>query len=269
MKDIKFFIDTGDEDYIKTIWESFLSKGLSGREVVGITTNPNAMSKCNIHNIVDFEKKTHNLCKLVSNIRNDNKGVVYVQHPDSNVSVDSLKKWIDLILTFSDGNTKVGLKIPPYQHLLELVEEYQGKIDFNVTGVADCSTALMSFTYSPRYVSLIPGRMEEKGIDAVSQMKFIDQRKNRFNYELITGSMRTVEGLLSAIQGNTVPTIGTRVFDILKTKNIDEFIKLWSITLELQSIKFSPHIDQRMTDLSVDFFKQMDSMGEQLKNNIS
>ena len=111
--------------------------------------------------------------------------------------------------------------------------------------------------------------MEEKGIDAVSQMKFIDQRKNRFNYELITGSMRTVEGLLSAIQGNTVPTIGTRVFDILKTKNIDEFIKLWSITLELQSIKFSPHIDQRMTDLSVDFFKQMDSMGEQLKNNLS
>lgn len=269
MKEIKFFIDTGDEDYIKTIWESFLSKGFSGKEIIGITTNPNAMSKCNIHNIFDFETKTRNLCKLVSDIRKDNEGVVYVQYPDSNVSVESLKKWIDLILTFSDGNTKVGLKIPPYQHLLELIEEYKGKIDFNVTGVADCSTALMSFTYSPRYVSLIPGRMEEKGIDAVSQMKFIDQRKNRVNSELITGSMRTVEGLLSAIQGNTVPTIGTKVFDILKTKNIDEFAKLWSIISELKSIKFSPHINQKMTDLSIDFFKQMDFMGEQLNNNLS
>ena len=127
----------------------------------------------------------------------------------------------------------------------------------------------MSFTYSPRYVSLIPGRMEEKGIDAVSHMKFIHQRKDKVNSELITGSMRTVEGLLSAIQGNTVPTIGTRVFDIIKIKNIEYFVKLWSIASDLQSIKFSPHIDQRMTDLSVDFFKQMDSMGEQLKNNLS
>jgi len=59
------------------------------------------------------------------------------------------------------------------------------------------------------------------------------------------------------------------VFDILKTKNVEEFIKLWSITSNTQSITFSPHIDQRMTDLSVDFFKQMDSMGEQLKNSLS
>lgn len=269
MSDIKFFIDTGDLVYISNLWESYLSKGLTGKEVVGVTTNPNAMAKCNIHTLPEFETRTRALCQLVSKIRQDDKGVVYVQHPESNITPDGLRYWISTILKFSDGQTKVGLKIPPYLPLLQLVEEYRGVIDFNVTGVADCSTALLSFTYSPRYVSLIPGRMEEQGINAIAQMRYIDQRANKKLSELITGSMRTVEGLKSAIVCNTVPTIGTRVFDLLIGKSISEFVELWNYENPNSFLAFSPHVDSRMTDLSVAFFKQMDQMGDALRQNMT
>jgi hypothetical protein len=268
MSEIKLFIDTGDESYIKNIWEDFLSKGLTGKEIVGITTNPNAMSKCNVNTLQEFESKTRTLCKLISNIRKDDLGVVYVQHPDSNVSCEDLDKWISTILKFSDGQTKVGLKIPPYQNLLQKIDEYRGIIDFNVTGVADCSTALYCFTYLPRYVSLIPGRMAEVGIDASEHMGFIDQRKERKKSELITGSMRTIEGLSLSIKYNTVPTIGTRVFDLLIQNDISSFIKLWEFETPNDYIKFSPHVDARSTDLSISFFNQMDQMGNQLKLNL-
>lgn len=268
MKEIKLFIDTADESYIKNIWDNFLSNGLTGKEIVGITTNPNAMSKCNVHTLAEFESKTRTLCKLISEIRKDDKGVVYVQHPDSNVSCENLDKWISTILKFSDGQTKIGLKIPPYQKLLEKIEQYRNIIDFNVTGVADCSTALYSFTYSPRYVSLIPGRMEEVGINASEHMRFIDQRKEKIKSELITGSMRTIEGLLSAIKHNTVPTVGSRVFDLLIKHDINLFIKLWDFEDPIDYIKFSPYIDSRSIDLSVAFFNQMDQMGSQLNCNL-
>lgn len=269
MNNVKFFIDTGDVNYISNIWKTFLSTKLNGKEVVGITTNPNAMSKCNIHTMLDFENKTRELCKIVSSIRNDNKGVVYVQHPNSNITQLQLKKWIDMILKFSDGQTKVGLKIPPYVPLLQLIKDYKETIDFNVTGVADCSTALLSFTYLPRYVSLIPGRMEEQGIDSMLHMKYIDQRFNKENSELITGSMRTIEGLKSAIHCNTIPTIGTKVFDLLISKNIDEFVNLWNFQNNNDYIKFSPLIDQKSHTLSVQFFNQMDTMGEKLNQELN
>ena len=268
MSKIKFFIDTADEKYISQAWD-FLSKGLTGKEIVGITTNPNAMSKCDINTIQDFEIKVKNLCKIVSNIRGDDKGVVYVQHPNSEVSIEEFENWIHKIMTFTDGQTKVGIKIPPYLPLLNLIEKYKNIIDFNVTGVADCSTAMFCFTYLPRYVSLIPGRMEEKGIDAVSHMKFIHQRKEKDISELITGSMRTIEGLKSAVQCNTVPTIGTRVFDSLFNKELSEFINIWDFNQDVNFLKLSPTVNNNSLDLSIAFFNQMDEMGNSLKNNLN
>ncbi len=267
MTDPKFFIDTGDEAYIKKTW-NFLSNHVKGIEMVGITTNPNAMFKCNVQTVQEFESKVKNLCEIVSNIRNDDKGVVYVQHPDSNVSIDNLRKWIDRILKLSDGRTKVGLKIPPYVPFLQLIEEYKNKIDFNVTGVADCSTALMCFTYLPRYVSLIPGRMEEMGVNANSQMKYIHQRNLNGKSELITGSMRTIAGLKSAVFYGTVPTIGTRVFDLFFEKTPVDFVDIWNSKDSSDYLKFSPEVNQTMTDLSIGFFKQMDDMGKVLNSNL-
>ena len=64
------------------------------------------------------------------------------------------------------------MKIAPHKRMLELNEELKDKIDLNVTGTADCSTALMSLSYGVRYVSIIPGRMEEKGIVSKSGGKW-------------------------------------------------------------------------------------------------
>lgn len=265
---MKFFIDTADESYIKQLWNKFLSKELSGKEILGVTTNPNAIEKCNISSIEEFESKVKSLCEVISSIRKDDLGIVYVQHPDSNVSEENLDKWINRVLKLSDGKTKIGLKIPPYKNILDLIEKYRNIIDFNVTGVADCSTALMSFSYSPRYVSLIPGRMEEQGVDANAHMQFISQRKNTSQSELITGSMRTIDGLVSAIVYKTVPTIGTRVFDLITEKQVKDFIDLWNCKKDQINIKFSPHINQINTDLSLSFFDQMDEKGLNLKKSL-
>ncbi len=268
MKKIDFFIDTADEQYINDTW-NYLRTALTGKEISGITTNPSAMSKCNIHTFEEFKVKVKNLCKLVSSIRQDNLGVVYVQHPDSTISIDDLKSWIDKILPLSDGQTKVGLKIPPYFHLLNEIEKYRNIIDINVTGVADCSTAMMCFTYSPRYVSLIPGRMEEVGVDANLQMKYIDQRNKNKKSELITGSMRTIDGLKSAILYNTVPTIGTRVFNQLFQTPIDEFINLWiDRDVENNYLTISPYVTESMSNLSKSFFIEMDKLGYNLAQNL-
>ena len=108
--------------------------------------------------------------------------------------------------------------------MLELNEELKDKIDLNVTGTADCSTALMSLSYGVRYVSIIPGRMEEKGIDAKNQIAYLNQRK-KDNSEIITGSMRTLDGLKWAFEYGTVPTIGTKVWDLILEKDyVNKFI---------------------------------------------
>jgi hypothetical protein len=111
--------------------------------------------------------------------------------------------------------------------------------------------------------------MEERGINAEEHMKFIDQRANKMKSELITGSMRTVRGLASAIMYNTIPTIGTKVIDLLKLNSTSDFISLWEHETADPDILFSPTVTSQMTALSDEFFKQMDTMGKQLNLNLS
>ena len=92
-----FFFDTADIDYIKKLWKRF-SKDIPSNLVAGITTNPNAFSKINLNNLSEWKLTTKNLCKLVTEIRNDGKGVVYVQIPYSRMKKKQINEWIDLIL---------------------------------------------------------------------------------------------------------------------------------------------------------------------------
>ena len=173
--------------------------------------------------------------------------------------------WANRIIDWSDGQTKVGMKIAPYVEMLELNYELKKKIDLNVTGTADCSTALLALSYGVRYVSIIPGRMEEKGVDAKKQIAFISQRK-KDNSEIITGSMRTLDGLKWAFEYGTVPTIGTRVWDlIIENEQVNKFIY---DSIELEPINFSPHIDINMTKLSEDFFIEMNNLGSKTYEEI-
>ena len=258
----KFFFDTANIEYIKEAW-SKLESSVDKNKVVGITTNPNAFFKINKLTLKEWFELTPKLCELVSNIRQDDKGVVYIQGPSSKMSPDDILRYAETVSKLTDGNTKVGLKIAPYDYVLKIVPRLNEILDVNVTGVADAGTALKSITYPVRYMSIIPGRMEEVGIDAKSQIAFINQ-SNLGNTEIIAGSMRTIEGLVWTFQYGTVPTIGERVWnEIFKEDNLSKIINIdYSIDATIP-YQFCPSIDQRNYDLSDAFFNQMDDCGKQ------
>lgn len=264
----KFFFDTADYGYIKNTWAA-IKQDVNSNLVEGITTNPNAFFKVNKLSIKEWFDTIPYLCETVSEIRGDNRGVVYIQGPCSTMSAEELIAYAERVSKLSDGNTRVGLKIPPYVESLKATRELSAFTDVNVTGVSDAATALKCFTYpSVRYVSVIPGRMEEVGIDARAQIAFINQANER-RPELIAGSMRTIEGLAWTFQYGTVPTIGERVWNlILENHNID---KLLNIDYESKNIivpQYAPIIDDRSYNLSKSFFEQMDNCGKQAYSEI-
>jgi len=258
---VDFFFDTADEKYVGDIWDK-LSDHVDPRHVRGITTNPNAFKKINMFNLSEWEDQLVKLCETVTNIRKDDGGVVYVQCPVSTMHPDYALDWAKHISSFTDGTTRLGLKIPPFKPILEKVNEINRHMEVNVTGVSDCSTALNCFSYPVKYVSMIPGRMEEKGIDAKSHVQFVNQRMSvGQGQDMITGSMRTIEGLRWVSEYGTVPTIGSRVWDLIFDEmGVEEFAAL-EYKDQDSWIKFSPHISDTNTQLSVDFFEQMDECG--------
>lgn len=261
-----FFFDTADTDYIRKTWDDVGSQ-LDPSQVRGITTNPNAFMKIEAHQLGEWEKKLPELCSLVTEIKGDDTGVVYVQAPRSTMTPEEVISYAQHISQFSDGTTKLGLKIPPFQPILEVVDELNKYMETNVTGLSDCSTALSCLSYNVRYISLIPGRMEEKGVDAKSHVLFTRRRKNEgtsLTGEIIAGSMRTIDGLEWVCNYGTVPTIGTRVWDQI-VGNSDILSKVATFGKEIVScrdLNFSPHIIDVNTQLSVDFFQQMDECGK-------
>ena len=261
---INFFFDTADENYIKDSWGK-LKGVVNPNYVSGITTNPNAFMKVNMLNLNEWEQHLPILCEVVSDIRGDDAGVVYVQAPNSNMEAYDVLKWAEHISKFNDGNTKLGLKIPPFKPILDVVGELNDIMEVNVTGVADCATALHCFTYGVRYVSIIPGRMEEKGLDAKSHISYVNQRL-KSKSDIITGSMRTLEGLRWVSEYGTVPTIGTGVWDLIfNVMGVEEFNSIERVEPTKWS-KFSPLVTDVSTQLSIDFFNQMDECGDTTYN---
>ena len=265
---MKFFFDTADTEYIRQTWDK-LKNEIDPRCVAGITTNPNALHKIGANSLQKWKEKALELCNLVSEIRQDLFGVVYIQQPNSKMEPDEVLRWVSLISQWGNGGTSIGLKIPPYKNILEITDELSLGAEVNVTGVSDCSTALRAFSYGVRYVSIIPGRMEEKGIDAKAQISFTNQRKAD-NSNIITGSMRTVEGLKWVCKYGTVPTIGTRVWDKLFDEvSVKEFKQFWDQPEKTADPLFSPTVDEKMTSLSKSFFEQMDDLGRPVNEEFS
>jgi len=255
-----FFYDTADLKYIKNNWAR-LQDVVEPHHVRGVTTNPNAFEKVEMLHLKEWEAQLSKLCELVSEIRGDDRGVVYVQAPNSRMSASQVLRWAEHIHKFNDGNTKLGVKIPPFKEILDVVDELNQYMETNVTGIADCATALSCLTYDVRYVSIIPGRMEEQGIYAKEHVLFAQRRKTDKS-EIIAGSMRTIEGLRWVCEAATVPTIGTRVWDKLldpQQFNLEEITTFNA--RELRSEKYSPTITHGNTQLSLDFFQQMDICG--------
>lgn len=253
-----FFFDTANIDFIKSTLDKYGSH-INPKWVRGITTNPNAFSKINKFHLNEWISHAKEMGKLVQEIRGDNEGEIHIQAPYSYMEPGDILEYAKMISDITEGTCKVGMKIPPYQGALQYVDKFNEYVITNVTGLADSATALKCCTYNVGYISIIPGRMEEVGIDAKTAIAFVNQC-NFGNTEIITGSQRTTDQIIYSFYLNTIPTIGEKCWsDIFEG---DNFQKILNIQYEYEPVgPFSPLISQENINLSLAFFKQMDGLG--------
>jgi hypothetical protein len=260
---LSFFFDTANIPYLEKLWSENLKPYISPKMLRGITTNPNAFKKVNMFRLKEWTDHLPRLCELISNIRQDGDGIVYVQEPCSSMSPDEITRFAEYICKFDDGNTKLGLKIPPYKKVLDIVDDLNMIMETNVTGVSDVGTALFSSSYNVNYVSVIPGRMEEVGVNAKAHLIYL-MNANLNGADIISGSMRTIEGLKWVSVLGTIPTIGERVWnEMLDTGfNFMDLNSFYPRDIKMSANAFAPFKDEVNEKLSVDFFIQMDECGK-------
>ena len=266
-----FFFDTADTDYIRRVWDK-LGKYVDPSAVVGITTNPNALAKVNCDTLEKFEELVPRMCELVREIRGDSstEGLVYVQVPNSTMKYEDILRWALYVDDFNGNGAAIALKIPHFSYVLRLTGEPElQNLYLNVTGVSDANTIIKALSYqSVFFASIIPGRMEEVGIDANAHLRYLANQQLQRHQNIIAGSMRTIEGLKNSIFYHTVPTIGSRVWDLIDAENRwEEFASYWENTYEVSdepSADYTPLVTDTNLDLSKQFFDQMDKLGESL-----
>ncbi len=174
--DEEFMFDTADVAYIEKVWEQ-LKSHVPGQMATGITTNPSALSKVDCFLLEEMESIVNNLCVLLTDIREGEPGgFVHVQVPYSRMLEGHLFDWIEYVKGLSDGITEIAVKVPHFNHTLNTLDVWQSNINIpiNVTGISDWGTIVKALSYTPvRYASLIPGRMDEVGIDANETMMYL------------------------------------------------------------------------------------------------
>ena len=266
-----FFFDTADTDYIRRVWDK-LGKYVDPSAVIGITTNPNALAKINCDTLQKFEELVPRMCELVKELRGDTptEGLVYVQVPNSTMSYEDILRWAVYVNEFNGNGAAIALKIPHFSYVLRLSGEPELRnLYLNVTGVSDANTIIKALSYqNVFFASIIPGRMEEVGINANQHLEYLANQQLQRHQNIIAGSMRTIEGLKNSIYYHTVPTIGSRVWDLIDAENRwEEFASYWENTYEVSdepSADYTPVVTDTNLDLSKQFFDQMDKLGESL-----
>ena len=266
-----FFFDTADTDYIRRVWDK-LGKYVDPSAVIGITTNPNALAKINCDTLQKFEELVPRMCELVKELRGDTptEGLVYVQVPNSTMSYEDILRWAVYVNEFNGNGAAIALKIPHFSYVLRLSGEPELRnLYLNVTGVSDANTIIKALSYqNVFFASIIPGRMEEVGINANQHLEYLANQQLQRHQNIIAGSMRTIEGLKNSIYYHTVPTIGSRVWDLIDAENRwEEFASYWENTYEVSdepSADYTPLVTDTNLDLSKQFFDQMDKLGESL-----
>lgn len=266
-----FFFDTADTDYIRKVWDK-LGKHIDPSAVIGITTNPNALAKVNCDTLQKFEELVPRMCELVKELRGDTptEGLVYVQVPNSTMSYEDIVRWAVYVNEFNGNGAAIALKIPHFSYVLRMAGEPELRnLYLNVTGVSDANTIIKALSYqNVFFASIIPGRMEEVGINANQHLEYLANQQLQRHQNIIAGSMRTIEGLKNSIYYHTVPTIGSRVWDLIDVENRwEEFASYWENTYEVSdepSADYTPLVTDTNLDLSKQFFDQMDKLGESL-----
>ena len=260
----QLYIDTANLYAISDIWDNIKNRNHHLVDVIGITTNPNAFFKIGKNKLSEWLDLLPRLCEKMSEIRKDDQGIVYVQCPSCEMSIGEVYDYVDLLLSLNCSGAKIGLKIPPYDNILKYSKGLSKYIDLNVTGLSDCSTALKCVNNGVKVVSIIPGRMEEVGIDAKAHVNYLVnslKTSGKTYQHVITGSMRTVECVKWTVDFGTVPTIGEKVWTLLFDGKFDDTFS--GQLLPITNNRFSPFCSDINLNLSLAFFKQMDECGKQ------
>jgi hypothetical protein len=272
-----FFFDTADTEAIKRIWDK-LGKNLPSKSCLGITTNPNALAKVNCDTIEGLRVLVKKMSDTMDEICGGGS-LIYVQVPNSCMTVSQIIMWANFISKLDTGKSKIALKIPHFSYILRETNHpifwntgmfgAFKNLHLNVTGVSDAGTIIKALNYeNVSYASIIPGRMEEVGIDANAHLKYLCEQNFKRHQAVITGSMRTIRGLKDAIHYRTVPTIGTRVWDLIESENRWEELPAYWENLYQRSdsscADYCPQTTETNINLSKQFFEHMDALG----NNI-
>lgn len=271
--DNSFYIDTADLEYIKRLSDTFTNMGL-GDKILGVTTNPNALNKVNATTKSTFETHIGKLARLLDDV--DGLIELHTQIPNSLMNMDQILdyiRYVEEIVHDNSEHVQVVFKIPPYpSQLAKIHRTFQNTgIAFNVTGVADVGTALHALSYTEvSFVSLIPGRMNEVGIDYKEHCLWTTRARRQYYQRIIAGSMRTIDQVWDAFNLGMVPTIGTKVWDLFY-ENPDQFEGFGNeasfLHMEPEGL-FAPKIDDSNTQLSTDFFNQMDELGRPIYDEL-
>lgn len=277
-KNPMFYFDTADFEWIEKTWNK-LSKNMDASAIMGITTNPLALSRAGVTTIDEMQTVLWKLQNTLYDITNNTNTEIHVQLPHTTMSnSNEISQWITFITKCIDLRKSIlVIKMPPFKHILDIFTDEcviatHNRMKLNVTGIADAATAMrcLSYQYAVNYVSIIPGRMEEAGINANAHLKFLTQLEpNTDKYgpyqNIIAGSMRNLKQLRTAIEYDAIPTLGASFFSKLTDDEFINFSNNWhNIDDSIASNYWNDLlvIDHKNHDVTWDFFNTMDKAGE-------
>ena len=119
----------------------------------------------------------------------------------------------------------------------------------NITGVT--SFTQIRYGANPDYISVLVGRMLEKGLNPYETIQQINKLGK--TSKIIAGSMRTVEQLRNVLTMGCVPTIGTSLFNELEKVNPE----ILRYGFEEEAIGLSSDFFNEMRNLSVKAYYEL------------
>lgn len=270
---MNYYIDTANVDDIEDIFAKL--RGASADKYfikfAGITTNPSAFAKIGATSHTDMFRVIEEIDKILSYIPVANIEL-HTQLPNTNMPVDEA---IDFIDNLRDIVCQSSLRIKVAPSLNSQYTQITQRDNFNVTGLSSIQYCISALEMTGvEYASLIPGRMEERGIDSTPHLalwkSLAHSYANRKKY-VIAGSMRTVEGVLAASNARMLPTIGKKVWDLMDDSALNALMEslgnFWKDVPNDSSIShFTKTCDVVSGDASAqlteEFFTTMNSLGE-------
>lgn len=275
-----FFFDTADTGAISKVYSRLtaLYGHFINYSIIGVTTNPNAMAKIGATSLSDMVQVILDIDRFFC-ISNDELSSFYtripqeihIQLPDCDMPFDDCLKWFEYFEQL-ELQSKLVFKMPPNAKLLSEASRHSSEKKiryYNVTGLADAASILWALSYPyVSYASIIPGRMQNvMPLEEVNKhLQLLASAKIPVSKKIIAGSMRTLDGLKDAINYNTVPTIGTRVWDLMTGDDFKHFASWWSYNSQLIHSYVQIDISDANRNLSNSFFEEMNKLGEPIAN---